>query len=239
MHTMNNKQQVGITPTFSMERSMKPLKPTHLVFLFFTFPGMALAGEIVGFSWFSGIASVAGTAVLPPVSPNNDDVAGQSPNELFVTQKHYTGIGPVDLVFDVVNSGGTTEYYFKEGVQNSTGLDWTSYHLELGFGTGVDFVKSTSGDGLDFDAPDYNSTVNFNPAPGFFPLLDVTEDDIIASGGVMPNFSFAGYFEFHVDVPDGISQFTVRQSPVVASQVALPSSLLLLAFMLPLLRRIK
>lgn len=173
------------------------------------------AGEITNFSWFSGVASVAGTGTPPPVDTNNDDVAGTSPNEIVVTQKDYVGIGPVDLVFDVEDTGGVTEYHFIEGVQNNTGLDWTSYHIELGFGTGASFVKSTAGDGLDFDAPDFNSDFFFNPVPGFFPSVSVTEDDVIASGGVMPGPSFAGYFRFHVDVPDGISSFTIRQSPIV------------------------
>lgn len=175
------------------------------------------AGQISGFSWFSGVASVAGTTVVPPVALNNDDVVGDSPNPFIVTQKHYTGIGPVDLVFDVLDTGGVTEYRFQEGVQNSTGFDWTSYHLELGFGTGVGFVKSTLGDGLDFDSPDFNSTVDFAPIGGTmpFPTVTVTEDDIFAGGGVQPDFAFAGMFIFHVDVPDGITEFTIRQSPIV------------------------
>jgi hypothetical protein len=176
--------------------------------------GALSAGEVTGFSWFSGIASVASTTIVPPVAPNNDDVAGASPNEIFITQKNYVGIGPVDLVFDVRDTGGVTEYFIIEGVSNSTGLDWGAYHIELGFGVGAGFVASLSGDGLDFDAPDYNSPVNFNPLPGIFPSHMVVEDDIYADGGVMPNASFAGYFRFHVDVPDGITSFTVRQSPV-------------------------
>ncbi len=184
------------------------------------------AGEITGFSWHSGIASVAGTSIPPLVDPNNDNVVGTSPNNITVTQKNYTGIGPVDLVFDVSGTGGVTEYTFIEGVQNSTGLDWTSYHIELGYGYETGFVKSTSGDDLDFDAPDYDSDFFFNPSPGIFPLYSVSEDDLIASGGVMPNFTFAGYFRFTVDVPDGITSFTIRQSPVPAPE---PSTLLLAA----------
>jgi hypothetical protein len=176
------------------------------------------AGQIYGFSWYSGVASVAGTSFAPPVAPNNDDVAGTSPNSIFVTQKDYTGIGPVDLVFDVLDTGGVTEYLVIEGVFNNTGLDWSSYHIELGFGEGAGFVKSTSGDGLDFDAPDYNSDFFFNPDGAFFPDVAVTEDDIFASGGVMADFTFAGNFLFHIDVPDGITQFTIRQSPVAVPE---------------------
>ena len=68
------------------------------------------AGEITGVNWFSGVASVAGEVVNPPAAPNNDNVIGPSPNTIFVLQKDYTAIGLVDLVFDVINTGGTTEY---------------------------------------------------------------------------------------------------------------------------------
>ncbi len=182
------------------------------------------AGEINGITWFSGVASVAGTFFAPPVSPNNDDVIGTSPNSIFVTQKDYVGIGPVDLVFDVIDTGGVTEYLVREGVQNNTGVDWSGYRIELGFGSGAGFVKSVAGDGLDFDAPDFNSDFFFNPLPGFFPTVTVTEDDIIASGGVMPDFTFAGDFLFTVDVPDGITSFTIRQSPIAVPE---PSTLAL------------
>lgn len=182
------------------------------------------SGEITGFSWYSGVASLASTSISPLVAPNNDDAVGASPNTVFVTQKDYIAIGPVDIVFSVINSGGVSEYLFTEGVFNNTTLNWGGYHIELGFGHDAGFVKSLAGDGLDFDAPNFNSPFNFNPSPGFFPTVSVTEDDVIASGGVMPYLSFAGYFRFTVDVPDGITEFTVRQSPIAVPE---PGSLAL------------
>jgi hypothetical protein len=173
------------------------------------------AGEITGFTWHSGVASLAATSISPLVAPNNDDAVGASPNTVFVTQKDYVAVGPVDIVFSLTNSGGVSEYLFTEGVYNNTGLNWPAYHIELGFGFGTGFVKSTSGDGLDFDSPNYNSPFNFNPGGSFFPTVTVTEDDVYATGGSMAYLSFAGYFRFTVDVPDGYSSFTVRQSPVV------------------------
>lgn len=176
---------------------------------------VARAGEVTTFGWHSGVASLAATTISPLVAPNNDDVAGASPNTIFVTQKNYIAIGPVDITFDVINSGGVSEYAVAEGVANNTGLPWGSYHIELGYGYDAGFVKSTPGDGLDFDSPDFNSPLNFAPAPGFyFPSVTATEDDIFASGGVMPFGGFAGYFRFSIDVPDGITQFTIRQTPV-------------------------
>ena len=191
---------------------------TSRIFGFSTFAASLLwasawldAGEITNLTWYSGVASVAGDVISPPSAPNNDDVAGTSPNFIQVAQKAYHAIGPVDLVFDVVDTGGVTEYLFLEGVTNFTGVDWSAYRLELGFGHGVGYVQSLSGDELDFDTPDSNSDVDFMP---FFSTVVVSEDEIQASGGTIPNTASAWPILFHIDVPDGIESFTIRQSPI-------------------------
>jgi hypothetical protein len=168
------------------------------------------AGRITGFTWSSTVASVALDPVAYPVDPNNDDVVGPSPNVVMVHQKDYTGIGPADIEFTVVDSGGVTEYAFIEGVQNGTGFDWTDYHIQLGFGMGILFVPSGPGDGLDFDdGPTHTSPFSFAP----FSTVVVAEDGVDAFGGTIVSPSFTSPFVFHVDVPDGITAFTVRQYP--------------------------
>ena len=187
--------------------------------------GQTQAGEIVGYTPFPGINSVAGVTIAPLAAPNNDDAVGTSPNDIWVTQKDYAVVAPVDIVFDVEPSGGVTEYSFREGVQNSTGIDWTGYTLQLGFGTGAGFVPSTDGDDLDFDDPDYTSPPNFTTY--FASAIPVTEDIIVASGGTHPNGMFSlPYYTFSIDVPDGISQFTLRQQPII-DNVPEPNSILL------------
>jgi hypothetical protein len=170
------------------------------------------AGEVIGWTWSSGIASVAGVTILPPGAPNNDNVAGPSPNELFVTQKDYVAQGPVDIIFQVRDTGGTTEYQITEGVSNSTGVLFSTYEVQLGFGSGAGFVLSSPGDGLDFDTPDLDSPISFSPWwTGYTP----SEDTIVASGGPgLPNTGFTlPYLQFAIDVPDGITEFTLRQFP--------------------------
>jgi uncharacterized protein (TIGR03382 family) len=89
-------------------------------------------------------------------------------------------------------------------------MDWTDYHIQLGFGLGADFVPSPPGDGLDFDfGPPTTSPFSFAP----FTTVIVGEDDIDAFGGTILSPSFTSPFVFHVDVPDGITSFTVRQFP--------------------------
>ena len=202
--------------------SIHSLSARAFVFLALLSAGSVQAGQITGFAWFSGVASVAATTIAPPVNPNNDNVGLGNPNDAWITQKDYHAIGPVDLVFTVAPSGGTTEYAFREGVYNNTTLPWTGYHLELGFGNGLTYTKSTLGDGLDFDDPNYDSTIDFNP---YFPSSSATtEDDIVAGGGVHPYLGFAANYRFSVDVPDGITSFTIRQSPIGGGIVPEPGT---------------
>lgn len=189
--------------------------------------GQLMAGEITSYTWSSSVASIAAAGVPTPVPfPNNDDIVGSSGilgNYLFVTQKAYFGVGPADIEFTVVPSGGVTEYWVEEGVSNGTGFDFTGYRLELGFGMGAGFVPSASGDGLDFDAPDFNLPTSFAP---FFTAWSESEDVISASGGLLPNGGFSlPYFRFAIDVPDGITNFTLRQLPIVVPE---PASMALL-----------
>ena len=182
----------------------------------------ARGGVITALTWHSGVASVAGDIIMPPSAMNNDNQVGMSPNVVQVLQKNYVGIGPVDLVFTVAPSGGTMEYRINEGVANNTGIAWSDYHVELGFGFGSGFVPATSGGGLDFDAPHHDSPVTYGPG---FPSFVVTELETFASG-FLPNTAFNGGMVFHLDVPDGITEFTLRQSPVPVPEPAVGVMLL-------------
>ena len=99
-----------------------------------------------------GIASVAAVVT---VQANNDDVNAVD-NNIVVPFKRFDKADIIDIVFTVAPSdGGVTEYQISEFVDNNTGLPWTSYTMQLGFGTAAagNFVLSTAGDGLDFDFP--------------------------------------------------------------------------------------
>ena len=182
------------------------------------------AGIIDGFlGWSSGVASVAFDGISNP-DPNNDNVVGPSDNRVRITQKDYTGVGPVDVMFSVRDSDGVTEYVLEEGVFNNTGMDWDCYTLQLGFGEGSDFVLSDPGDGLDFDAPDFDSPQSIPP----FTTVTVTEDEINATGGLLVDFMFSAPLLISIDVPDGIDSFTIRQLPKVNS-IPEPASALLLS----------
>jgi hypothetical protein len=182
----------------------------------------ASAGRITAFGGASGpgLASMSFNNFGTP-APANDDTAGASENWLSVNQKDYDNAAFIDMVFTVADSasGTTTEYIFTEGVNNGTGVPWTDYHIELGFGTGAGFVRSGPGDGLDFDAPDYNSPYDFSP----FATLTIAEDTIDAVDGLVPAGAF-NVFAFPIDVPDGITEFTIRQYPTTEPVPATPAT---------------
>lgn len=186
-----------------------PITPLMVIAALLPISG-ASAGVITDFTWHTGVASVAGEPVIvPPPAQWNQNYPGISPNLIHILQKDYHAIGPVDLVFTVMETGGITEYRVNEGVSNSSGVEWLGYRLELGFGIGDDFVQAASGD-LTFDSPDFDSPVDVP----FFPSISVSAYDITASGDTLPGFAYMGGIVFHVNVPDGITEFTIRQSPI-------------------------
>lgn len=218
-------------------RTLRTLSLVSTAALALGMPSAALAGEITGLFPQPGIVSVAGQSWFTNTTNNDNHVGLGNNNILFVLQKDYTAVGYVDIVVTVADTGGSTEYEVREGVQNGTGVDWTGYRVSLGYGVGGSFVPSTPGDGLNFDDDD-DSPMNF--APGFMDFTTVNkpdEDSIVASGGDLLDGEFSGTdIVFHLEIPDGITEFTLRQQPIPIPE---PGSAAVLALLsgLALLRR--
>ena len=127
-----------------------------------------------------GLASVS---LISTLSPNNDNSPVPNPNDNNITVpiKRFDNVGFIDLVFAVAASSGVSEYKVSEFVDNNTGSPWTSYHMQLGFGTGANFQLSALNDGLDFDFPDYDTP----PASTAFPFVATPdEDQLVYTGGI-------------------------------------------------------
>ena len=171
-----------------------------------------------------GFASVAAVVTI---QPNNDNVP--SPNSLdnnvLVPLKRFDSANVIDILFTVAPSDGVTEYQVTEFVDNNTGSPWANYRMQLGFGTGANFVLSAANDGLDFDAPNYDTP----PSSGAFPtVLTPDEDQLVFTGGVQN--SGAQPYTFRVDVPNLGGRlsptFTLRQIPTIIPE---PTTLILVS----------
>lgn len=186
----------------------------------------------------AGVAMGGTLNDYPAGTPNNDDYAGtysDSPNEF--------GLGllvlEVDEVFHVVDSGGTTEYQYDVAFLGAGGGE-TEYSLQLGFGTGDNFVSASEVfSDLDFDAPLPGEPV---VTSSVFSVIDRHPHVVNFSGGSLPNNAFAA-LRVSFDVPDlpasvlehytseelanlpaGATAFTLRHQP---SLVPEPSTIVL------------
>jgi hypothetical protein len=76
------------------------------------------------------------------------------------TKTFADGICDSDVQFMVSNTAQTNFLAFSETVRNNTSQEWTDFHIRLGFGSGQNFIPSTSQDGLTFPiAPAPTSSV--------------------------------------------------------------------------------
>lgn len=179
---------------------------------------------------------LAPQSALQPVatgSPNNDNTTTASPNQI---QLPFNGPGapytattldPIDFIFNVQNSGGTTEYFLTSSIINNSGLIWNGIQLQLGRGSGANFQP---GGGLvipeilppDFDTPGKDPT----PTNSAYPLLSHGPIEIDFGLTSIPSGpSSAFVMTFSVDTPDdmtsgGYTDFTLRQTPVPVPEPA-------------------
>ena len=181
--------------------------------------GRAGAGIISPGDYLATGAGSGAAFVISP-APNNNDTTEPSPNILTIN-KTSTGVGPLDFVFPVLASGGTTEYAVSEGDTNNTGTTWTGLTFRLGTGTGAGFVPLTAG-AMDFDAPNYTPT----PTSLDFATLTPSPYALGWSGGAVPPDALTG-FTYSFGLPDGLTSFTLRGVPTAAA-VPEPSALPLL-----------
>jgi hypothetical protein len=163
-----------------------------------------------------GLGLVAVPAVITGTA-NNDNVPGLAPdNNIVVPLKRFDNLDYIDIEFTVSNTGGVTEYFVSESIDNNTGIDWSGYRMQLGFGTGGAFVKSVAGDGLDFDDPTYDTPPTSTGLPTVITgMTSGDEDELFFTGGT--HGAGLQIYQFRIDVPD-ISRaggtFTLRQIPI-------------------------
>jgi MYXO-CTERM domain-containing protein len=183
----------------------------------------ALAGIIPTVGGVAGVSGGGTASVTGPFTPFPNNAPAATSANFAAIQKTFTSpTTPIDIVFNVNVSGGTTEYLFAEGVFNASGLPWNDYHVQLGFGTGGSFALANPSFGLSFDNTPLPSSVDL-------PIVALTAQDLGFSGGLIPTNSGIS-LSFTITVPDivreGNYQFTLRQYP---SSVPEPASAILAA----------
>jgi hypothetical protein len=168
-----------------------------------------------------GLVSI-GAIVTPNPRNDNQTGGGAADNNVVIPLKRFDFNNYIDIVFTVNSDDGTTEYKFTEFVDNNTGINWSSYTMQLGSGTGTAFVPATTG-ALDFDAP------GFDGPPTSAPLSTVATSpyQLTFSGGIQGTGAVP--YTFRLDVPDGLNSFTLRQTPIAVPE---PASLALLGLAL-------
>lgn len=140
-------------------------------------------------------------------------------------KQQMTGIGPIDLVFNVDASepDTETEYRVFQRLVNRTGVDLGGFVLELGFGVGSGFAASGLGDGLSLSPRDEQNPTQFpfglfgaptadRPLGGFFDATEralfdtVFAEDSIQTAGLLGSYDY--YFEkgwvSQEQAPDGV-----------------------------------
>jgi hypothetical protein len=154
-----------------------------------------------------------GLIIVPAIitaNPSNDNQIGGEPatdNNLVIPLKRFDHNDYIDLVFFVNGSTATTEYKVTEFVDDNSGVNWSKYTMQLGFGTGTGFQLAGVNGGLDFDAPGYDAP----PTSGVMPTVALSPVQLVFSGGVQS--TGASPYTFRLDVPNGIESFTLRQIP--------------------------
>ena len=88
------------------------------------------------------------------VDPNNDNYVGSGNLNVQPVRTVWLGVeGRAENLFEIDDSGGTTEYAVTVSVTNASGVDWKGYRFSLGLGgeRGASAVLSPAGDGFGFD----------------------------------------------------------------------------------------
>lgn len=171
---------------------------------------------------FFPIKVLAGTLDVQSVPPGTLVIISNSEREVDI-DKEFFSLDPIDITFQIANDGlpNPDRFEFEEIVRNSTNINWTDYHLELGFlDEDGNFTRSGNQDLLDFGTTGDNQP---DPLPNSDPFgQGQTSNDgntldyppqpniILPSGGLAE-------FNFSVDVPDTLpnNTFTLRQQPTV------------------------
>jgi hypothetical protein len=203
-----------------------------------------IAIAIAGCVQSTNAATITGVTIVGGSSPGTflrtnavNSTLGAGPRSFFdapnLVSLGFQATGPVDVVCQVSNSTGTTEYGLRALIANNGSMEgWQGFQMQLGFGVGSGFVLSTLADDLDFNAPTYDSFIEesgFSSLPFSSYSLNLQPDSAIWTflPIIWPS-GFATTMLRTLDVPDGLSsfhpsglnEFTIRLTPIPVPEPA-------------------
>lgn len=178
-------------------------------------PLSARAGQIVSVNSISGpgLGAVSVPIIYSPnLNNDNQTGGGAEDNNVTLPVKRFDNVGYIDIEFNVTGSNGVTEYKVTESVDNDTGVAWSKYTMQLGFGTGEEFTLFSEGTGVDFDAPTYDAP----PSVVSFSIVSTSPNQLVFSGGIQD--TDLQEYTLRIDVPDDVVRFTLRQFPTAVPE---------------------
>jgi hypothetical protein len=153
---------------------------------------------------------------------NSNRITLPSDEGLVLTAFGPSTFEPMDVVFDLQPSGGSTEYFLQGEFANLTGVSWSGFRLQIGRGTGANFVPIGDVVSPEVQPPRFDLQLDPAPTASKFATVATSPYEIVWSNGTMePGFGsvFLG-LSFSIDTPDdllpsgGATSFTLRQTPI-------------------------
>ena len=173
------------------------------------------------------LAPAGAVTPLSTPAPNNDNTVNASPNTITLpaggsvaSPLVATTLGPIDYIFDVQASQGSTEYRVTTFIANNSGTAWTGFIFQLGTGSGASF------------SPIANAIPEIHPptfdSPNFDPDLTNTAFNSVSLNAMQVTFAGAPLASgpssvmtssLSIDTLDdmisgGATNFTLRMIPV-------------------------
>ena len=130
-----------------------------------------------------GASAVAGNWMITNLQtvPFNDPNAINDRATEVISETAKIDTGPFDIAFSLSTHSDRGQFAIDKSVLNSTGVAWQKFEMDLGTGSGSNFVPSTTGDGLYFV-----TALNNREETGAFPSALVEEDRIVFTGFLPP-----------------------------------------------------
>ena len=182
------------------------------------------------------------SAQIPVATPVPDYVnpSTTSPNQVVLpgnaSTLSFPSLNPVDILFDVQPSAGSTTYFARELIVNNSGLAWSGFELQIGSGVGANYTFFNAfipeENYIDFGGVNYSmapppTASSFAKLGGVFYREVAWSDGVVPVGGTL-NLTFS-VLTPGAPIGDPNPNFTLRQFPIAVPEPAAATQIALAA----------